>query len=528
MCIAHGARMDAVLEAARAAGFGPTATAPALPAGMTKVVALERGSGTARQVLVVSIGKSAVSKALAVEVPARGCSVTEVSGGWDVRTFAREWSGLSPQFDAEGTTLYSYFDRPDGNVVAPDEDLPRLIAGLNAGELRTLAAAERGGMRALSWVVFEAPPTPIALPTAAPSVPSHDADPFAPCRWENGDKSRATQRTLSCPDKAGKFRPSNVKGLTEETPALATSGDAAAMLRLAAFYANGPQVVRDAASAFAWSKKAADRGAPGGSFNTGLAYDDGIGVPTNKAEAAHWYRLASDRGHTPAMINLAALLLANSSADRAPDAVSAAALVRRAADAGSVDGLFDMGHLSESGTGVAKDMAEAQRWYRLAADRKDSRAMLRLGLIYADGLGGVAQDDAEGARWLVAGMTPSLRIAAALIGIEAAIYGLDNPKRRTELARAAPAEPAIALRLGIYLADPKTPGRDPAEALRLLRIAADAHIPLAAMRIGVMYAEGDGVPKNDIEAISWLRADPNLRTTASFQRITKFTDTPEP
>lgn len=528
MCVAHGARMDAVVEAARAAGFGPAATVPAPPAGFTKVVALERGSGTARQVLVVSIGKSAVSKALSVEVPARACAVTAFSGGWDVRTFAREWTGLSPQFDAEGTTLYSYFERPSGNAPFPDEDLPRLVAGVNAGELRSLAVADRRGLRALSWVVFEAPPTPVVVPTAKLSVPSHDTDPFAPCRWENSGKGRSMRRSLSCPDKAGTFRPTFAKGLTEETPGLARGGDVAAMLRLATFYADGPQVARDPASAFSWSKRAADAGAPAGVFNIGLAYDDGIGVATDKAEAARWYRIATDRGHAPAMINLAALLLTGSSTERAASAESAAALVRRAADAGSIDGLFDMGHLSESGTGVTKDMAEAQRWYRLAADRKDSRAMLRLGLIHADGIGGVPRDDAEGARWLVAGVTPSLGLATAIMGIEALVHGFDNPKRRAEIARAAATDPAVALRLGIYLADRKNPGRDPAEALRLLRIAADARIPLAALRIGVMYAEGDGVPKNGAEAISWLRSDARLRTIDAFQRVTKFKETPEP
>ena len=81
---------------------------------------------------------------------------------------------------------------------------------------------------------------------------------------------------------------------------------------------------------------------------------------------------------------------------------------------------------------------------------------------------------------------------------------------------------------GLFLADKKNPNRDPNEALRLLRIAADAGVPAAALRIGVMYAEGDGTPKNDIEAIKWLRADTQLRTIGVFQRVTKFTDKPLP
>ena len=521
ICVAHGARMDAVLAAARTAGFVPSATKPT-PARFIKIVALERGSGTARQVIVVSIGRSAISNALPVEVPARGCSVTDGSGGWDVRTFAREWTGLKPLFDAEGTTLYSYFERPGGNAAALAEDLPQMVAGLNAGELRTLATADRVGVRALSWMVFEAPPTPVAIPTAPPPIVSHDIDPFAPCRWGNSGKGRNVRRTLSCPDNAGKLHPSGANVPSEETPALARGGDVAAMLRLTTFYADGPKAARDPASAFAWSKRAADAGAPGGAFNTALAYENGIGVAVDKVEAARWYRVAADHGHTPAMINLAALLLAGPGVNRAADTTSAADLVRRAADAGSIDGMFNMGHLSENGTGIAKDMTEAQRWYRLAADGKDTLAMFRLGLIRANGIGGVPRNDTEAARWLVPGARRMLGIAGILFGMEAIIYGYDTPKR-AELIQSAATDPTSALHLGIYLADPATPGRDPAVALSLLRVAANARIPLAALRIGLMYAEGDGVPKNDAEAIKWLSADFVFGETAAFRQVTRFT-----
>jgi len=172
------------------------------------------------------------------------------------------------------------------------------------------------------------------------------------------------------------------------------------------------------------------QGPVGCTLDQPAAHVDSIGVAIDKAEAARWYRVAADRGHAPAMINLAALLLTGLGADRTAAAASAATLVRRAADAGSIDCLFDMGHLSESGTGVAKDMAEAQRWYRLAADRKDSRAMLRLGVIHADGIGGMPRDDAEAARWLVAGVAPLLRIVAPIMRMYAMDYGFNDPTRR--------------------------------------------------------------------------------------------------
>lgn len=170
LCAAHHARMDAVVAAARAAGFTPAAAKSSTPADITKLAVLERGAGTARQILIVATGRSNVAKELPVEVPVRTCSVTDVSGTWDLDRFTRDWTGLMPDVDAGGMILYSYLERATGNVATPSNDLPRLVAGVNAGELRALAAAQRNGARVLSWVVFEVPPTPLTVPVPPPPI----------------------------------------------------------------------------------------------------------------------------------------------------------------------------------------------------------------------------------------------------------------------------------------------------------------------------------------------------------------------
>ena len=50
------------------------------------------------------------------------------------------------------------------------------------------------------------------------------------------------------------------------------------------------------------------------------------------------------------------------------------------------------------GRGVAKDYAEAVRWYRKAAEQGNANAQYNLGLMYEEGLG-VAKDGAEAMRW---------------------------------------------------------------------------------------------------------------------------------
>jgi uncharacterized protein len=51
-----------------------------------------------------------------------------------------------------------------------------------------------------------------------------------------------------------------------------------------------------------------------------------------------------------------------------------------------------------NGTGVAKDAAEAVRWYRKAADAGEPGGMNGLGVMYETGTG-VAKNAAEAVRW---------------------------------------------------------------------------------------------------------------------------------
>lgn len=519
LCVANGARIEPVVAAAKAAGFVPPEMVPQAPAEISRLVVLERRDATSHQVVTVATGQSPVANVIAAKVPIRSCGVSDESGGWDARAFARQLIGVEPLLDTDGTTVFSYFERPTGNAPASDKDLPRFVAGINAGELRTLAVMQRGTARSLSWVVFETPPTPL-------TAPAHDKDPFAPCRWEDAGKASTAPRRLSCPDSEGKFRTATTRSLTEATPTEAENGDATAMLRLASLYADGPTPLRDPTTAFGWAKRAADAGRAEGAFDLGVAYEAGIGVAVDKAAAAHWYRAASDRNFAPAMINLAGLALTNPGVAGTPDPAAAAALVRRVAETGSTDGMFDMGRLSEIGIGVAKDMTEALHWYQRAADAKDSRAMLRLAMIYADGISGVPRDDAAAVRLMMESTAPAMRIGASIAALQGLIYRYDDPKRLAPAEQAAATDPAMALQIGLFLADPTRPTHNAADALRLLRIAADAHIPLAAIRIAMMYATGEGVPKDDAEALKWFRFNPQIAEVAAFRRTTRLFEVP--
>jgi hypothetical protein len=68
----------------------------------------------------------------------------------------------------------------------------------------------------------------------------------------------------------------------------------------------------------------------------GVMYMNGLGMPSNDAEAAKWYRMAAEQGYAVAQTNL--------------------------------------GFLYENGRGVAQSLAEARQWYQKAALQGDPRA----------------------------------------------------------------------------------------------------------------------------------------------------------
>ena len=71
----------------------------------------------------------------------------------------------------------------------------------------------------------------------------------------------------------------------------------------------------------------------------------------------------------------------------AKDPAQAVVWARKAADQGDVAGDTCLGELYQRGEGVAQDYAQAMAWYRKAADRQDPVAELAIAGLYWDGLG---------------------------------------------------------------------------------------------------------------------------------------------
>src|SRR6478752_6079691 len=72
--------------------------------------------------------------------------------------------------------------------------------------------------------------------------------------------------------------------------------------------------------------------------------------------------------------------------------------VKAKAEAGDAESQMELGRRYDKGAGVAKDHAEAVKWYRKAAEQNYAEVQYNLGIRYKQGEG-VAKDQVEAAKW---------------------------------------------------------------------------------------------------------------------------------
>jgi uncharacterized protein len=145
--------------------------------------------------------------------------------------------------------------------------------------------------------------------------------------------------------------------------------------------------------------------------------------------------------------------------------------IRAGADKGDAKAQYELGRAVFSGTlSVAKDEAEAVKWFRKAAEQNVADAQFSLGVCYANGRG-VTKDDAEAVKWF--------RKAA-----------------EQNYARAQ-------YNLGVRYAKGQGVAKDDAESVKWFRKAAEQNLADAQYNLGVCYDSGEGVAKDEVEAYKW-------------------------
>src|SRR6266496_1644290 len=134
--------------------------------------------------------------------------------------------------------------------------------------------------------------------------------------------------------------------------------------------------------------------------------------------------------------------------------------IRAGADKGDAKAQYELGRAFFSGTPrVAKDEAEAVKWFLKAAEQNVADAQFSLGVCYANGRG-VTKDDAESVKWF--------RKAA------------EQNDARTQAA------------LGVRYATGQGVAKNKAEAVKWYRKAAEQNLADAQYNLGVCYDSGEG------------------------------------
>ncbi len=116
----------------------------------------------------------------------------------------------------------------------------------------------------------------------------------------------------------------------------------------------------------------ANQGDSAAQNNVGTMYAYGLGVPTNYAEAAYWYRLAADQGNTDAQQALGWHYINGEGVPQ--EYAEAMRWYHLAANQGHVGAQIDLGSIYYNGRGVLENYIAAYMWYNLAAAQGDKGA----------------------------------------------------------------------------------------------------------------------------------------------------------
>jgi len=118
--------------------------------------------------------------------------------------------------------------------------------------------------------------------------------------------------------------------------------------------------------------------------------------PASSSNNPEELRRLADKGDVDAMFNLGVMYADGRGV--AKDEKQAVQWYRKAAELGYPAAMFNLGWMYENGRGVAKDDKQAVECYRKAAELGHPNAMVNLGVMYANG-SGVAEDDVLAYVW---------------------------------------------------------------------------------------------------------------------------------
>jgi len=205
---------------------------------------------------------------------------------------------------------------------------------------------------------------------------------------------------------------------------------------------------------------------------------------------------------------------------------------------GDAQAQYDLGLCYANGRGVPMNLVEAAKWLRRAADRGFTPAHYQVGLCFRDG-NGVVQNYSEAYAWFSVSATTNETAAQcrdALANRMSPEQISDGERRAAELharfdgrqpdnippgliSMAASGDAESQNRLGDSYAFGQGVKKDQGEAVKWWRRAAAQNSPEAQYCLAVCYAEGQGVAVDLAEAVKWFRKAAELNHAAAQWRL---------
>ncbi|MFM2170720.1 MAG: hypothetical protein RI957_949 [Verrucomicrobiota bacterium] len=187
----------------------------------------------------------------------------------------------------------------------------------------------------------------------------------------------------------------------------------------------------------------------------------------------------------------------------AKDEAEAVKWYRKAAEQGDLLAQYELGTCYAQGRGVEKNDAEAVKWFLKSAERGNLRAQRSLGIHYSRGLG-VKKDEAEAMKW-------NRKVAEQGDAFEQWHLGNQYSSGNSLVENE---DDFVRWHIKDTVSNPISAKRD-REAVKWYRKAAEQGLMFAQSDLGECYANGKGVVKNDLLAYHWyLLASANGDETA--------------
>ncbi len=176
---------------------------------------------------------------------------------------------------------------------------------------------------------------------------------------------------------------------------------------------------------------------------------------------------------------------------------------------GDVDAEVALGNLYEAGSVLPQDPAQAAEWYRRAADKGHVGAQMNLAMMYFEGEG-VPRDVPQAVAWYEKAADRGDAIASFSLG---SIYetGADRVRRDAGEGRDVVSDGppnrgsgTAQYRLGLMYRDGRGVPRDPTQAIEWFRKAADRGEADAQIELGILLSPGHGASTDIVEAHTWF------------------------